>query len=261
MATLHMPPSTQIMPGSHTLPHISYPKPIDESRLPSDASRVAVDWASSFNSLLQAGKANTAAVFLKDSYWRDVLCLSWDFHTFHGPENIDIFHASHPSGWRIKSVEIDSSSSYREPKVAPVDVPGKVKCVQSFITVKTDVGKGRGVVRLLPDQDGTWKCYTLFTVLEELDGYEELNHARRPIGTSHASGDGRKNWKDERVLEENLEGLEPTVLIVGCGQGGLTIAARLKQLGVRSLIVDRIPRVGDNWRNRYHQLVLHDSVW
>jgi len=32
-------------------------------------------------------------------------------------------------------------------------------------------------------------------------------------------------------------------------------------LGVKSLIVDREARIGDNWRSRYHQLVLHDPVW
>lgn len=28
-----------------------------------------------------------------------------------------------------------------------------------------------------------------------------------------------------------------------------------------TLIVDKVDRVGDSWRNRYHQLVLHDPVW
>ena len=51
------------------------------------------------------------------------------------------------------------------------------------------------------------------------------------------------------------------ITVVGAGQGGLTLAARLKQLDVSTLIIDRNDRVGDNWRNRYHQLVLHDSVW
>jgi cation diffusion facilitator CzcD-associated flavoprotein CzcO len=32
-------------------------------------------------------------------------------------------------------------------------------------------------------------------------------------------------------------------------------------LGIKSLLVDREERIGDNWRNRYHQLVLHDPVW
>ena len=32
-------------------------------------------------------------------------------------------------------------------------------------------------------------------------------------------------------------------------------------LGVDALLIDRNDRIGDNWRNRYHQLVLHDPVW
>ena len=47
----------------------------------------------------------------------------------------------------------------------------------------------------------------------------------------------------------------------GAGQGGLTAAARLKMLGVKCLIIDKNESVGDNWRDRYHQLVLHDPVY
>jgi cation diffusion facilitator CzcD-associated flavoprotein CzcO len=32
-------------------------------------------------------------------------------------------------------------------------------------------------------------------------------------------------------------------------------------LGIKCLIIDREKRVGDNWRRRYNQLVLHDPVW
>lgn len=31
-------------------------------------------------------------------------------------------------------------------------------------------------------------------------------------------------------------------------------------LGIQTLIIDKNERVGDNWRKRYHQLVLHDRV-
>jgi cation diffusion facilitator CzcD-associated flavoprotein CzcO len=41
---------------------------------------------------------------------------------------------------------------------------------------------------------------------------------------------------------------------------GLSIAARLTQLDVDTLIVDREARIGDNWRKRYHALVLHNQV-
>lgn len=32
-------------------------------------------------------------------------------------------------------------------------------------------------------------------------------------------------------------------------------------LGIGTLMIDQNDRVGDNWRKRYHQLVLHDPVW
>ncbi len=48
--------------------------------------------------------------------------------------------------------------------------------------------------------------------------------------------------------------------MVGGGQAGLCIAARLHQLGIDTLIVDRHERVGDNWRKRYHSLTLHNEV-
>lgn len=41
----------------------------------------------------------------------------------------------------------------------------------------------------------------------------------------------------------------------------MTAAARLKMLGIDALAIDQNERVGDNWRKRYHQLVLHDPVW
>jgi phytoene dehydrogenase-like protein len=53
-----------------------------------------------------------------------------------------------------------------------------------------------------------------------------------------------------RVTEENFEsGEEPMVVIIdtlGAGQGSLTLAARLKQLGISTSIVERSERIGDN---------------
>lgn len=39
------------------------------------------------------------------------------------------------------------------------------------------------------------------------------------------------------------------------------IAARLNALGIPNLIVEKNPNIGDNWANRYHNLVLHDPVF
>lgn len=132
--------------------------------------------------------------------------------------------------------------------------------VQTFLTTESDVGHGLGVARLV-QQDGKLKAFTLFTSMRELKGHEETTHSRRPEGVSHGGQPGRKNWLERRVADENYENSEPTVLILGAGQGGLTPAARLKMLGVDALIIDRNERIGDNWRQRYHQLVLHDPIW
>ena len=49
--------------------------------------------------------------------------------------------------------------------------------------------------------------------------------------------------------------------IIGGGQGGIALGARLRQLGVPAVIIEKNPRAGDSWRNRYRSLVLHDPVW
>ncbi len=51
------------------------------------------------------------------------------------------------------------------------------------------------------------------------------------------------------------------VLIIGAGQSGLALAAQLQAYGVPCLVAEQNPRIGDNWRNRYDSLILHDPVW
>src|SRR5207247_11157699 len=46
------------------------------------------------------------------------------------------------------------------------------------------------------------------------------------------------------------------VLIIGAGQAGLGVAARLKERGRHALVVDAKPRIGDTWRERWSSLRL-----
>lgn len=258
-APVEVPSSDRVEPGSFPLAIANFPA--GDTHPPSDANGIATQWVESFNKVISSDLSGITDLFLTESYWRDQLCLSWDFHTLEGPQKIISLLSKSKSDPRIKALTLDKSSQLRSPTASVADAEGKTHTVQAFLTVETDVGHGAGLVRLVQDHN-VWKVFTLFTFLKELKGHEESVGKKRPNGVQHGEHTSRKNWLDLRNVENSFEdGQEPTVLILGAGQAGLTVAARLKMLGIKSLIVDREERVGDNWRTRYHQLVLHDPVW
>jgi putative flavoprotein involved in K+ transport len=97
----------------------------------------------------------------------------------------------------------------------------------------------------------------------ELKGFEEKAGETREIGVEHGAIQDRRTWADRRREDATELGVtrQPFVLVVGGGQGGIGLGARLKRIGVPALIVDRLPRPGDAWRRRYKSLCLHDPVW
>ncbi|KAL2807921.1 hypothetical protein BJX63DRAFT_439784 [Aspergillus granulosus] len=157
-------------------------------------------------------------------------------------------------------VEVDRSSAFRQPTACALDGLGNSHGIQFFTTIVLGFGKGRGIIRLV-EESGQWKILTLFTSLVELNGHEEPLNGRRSKGVEHGGRPDRKNWQERREEDAEFNNKEPAVLIIGAGQGGLTAAARLKMLNVDALIIDQNDRIGDNWRQRYRQLVLHDPVW
>ena len=86
---------------------------------------------------------------------------------------------------------------------------------------------------------------------------------RRPKGAEHGANRERLTWKERREQEAAELGrtVQPYVVVVGGGQGGIALGARLAQLGVPAIIVEKNERPGDSWRNRYKSLCLHDPVW
>jgi putative flavoprotein involved in K+ transport len=130
--------------------------------------------------------------------------------------------------------------------------------VEAWFTFETGVARGRGHLRL---RDGVG--YTLLTTMVELKGHEERRGRTRPKGVEHGVHADRRSWAEQRAADAAELGIsrQPYVLIVGGGQGGIALGARLKQLGVPTLIVERNARAGDSWRKRYKSLCLHDPVW
>ena len=177
---------------------------------------IAKGWLSSLSQFLTSGQeAALRQSFIENSYWRDHLCLSWDFHTFHGPAEVTSFASKHPNGIRIKGINLDMKNN-QAVSVASVDQRGDLKGIQLILTVSTDVGSGRGLAKLVQDEsDGQWKAYTLYTALHGLKGHEEILGSRRPNGVAHGTVEDRKCWKDARIIEQEFVGEEPTVLIIG----------------------------------------------
>jgi hypothetical protein len=215
-------------------------------------------WLAAFEDALAARDgAALKSLFVPDSYWRDVLSLTWEIETLTGADAIVKSLQENTPRARPYGFEIDR---LRTPprRVTRAATPA----IEAIFRFETTEGRGSGVLRLVPDASsgGMPKAWTLLTVLEELKGHEERAGRWRPQGKVYSRDFHGPNWLDERISAAAYVDRDPAVLVVGGGQAGLTAAARLGQLGVDTLIVDREQRVGDNWRNRYHALVLHNQT-
>ncbi|WP_291850837.1 NAD(P)/FAD-dependent oxidoreductase [Bradyrhizobium sp.] len=223
-----------------------------------DISVAADDWLNRFEEALAKPDGGALkALFHPDSYWRDVLALSWNIQTLNGADAIlnalpPLARRATPSGFAIDPDRAQPRKVMR----AGTDA------VEAIFKFETMVGRGSGVLRLIPDPDdgNRLKAWTLLTELGELKGFEEQLGVQRPRGNAYSRDFRGPNWLDLRKQSAAYADRDPTVLVIGGGQSGLCIAARLKQLNVDTLIVDREQRIGDNWRKRYHALTLHNQV-
>jgi hypothetical protein len=179
---------------------------------PENFEHATEEWVGKFNKAISSPNlSGLVDLFIPEAFWRDHLCLSWNCHTFKGPERMKEFLTG---GCRLKKITIDRSSDFRRPLITAFDGQGKIQGVQTFLTTESDVGRGMGVARLV-QQEGKLKAFTLFTSMRELIGHEEAIFGRRPEGVAHGGQPGRKNWQERRIADENYEDGDPTVLILG----------------------------------------------
>jgi cation diffusion facilitator CzcD-associated flavoprotein CzcO len=223
-----------------------------------DISTAAQDWLARFESALaEPGDVHLQALFHSEGYWRDVLALSWTIQTINGADAILPALKQAAGGAAPRGFSIDPDRA--APRWVTRAGSGAIEAMFRF---ETAAGRGSGVLRLMPDPgDGDrLKAWTLLTALDELKGFEEQQGRSRPRGEAYSRDFRGPNWLDLRKAASAYADRDPDVLVIGGGQAGLSIAARLTQLQIDTLIVDREARIGDNWRNRYHALTLHNQV-
>jgi len=227
------------------------PSPQPEGKIQragSEDARVTVgEWLQKFQHAVNSGNIGVAVkLFETGGFWRDLVAFTWNLYTAEGQE--DIRKMLEATLKHVKPFTCQMTEANEQDGVAT-----------GWFSFQTSIGRGTGVLRL---RNGL--CWTLLTSLTELIGYEERRGATRALGAEHVVTKGDKpNWFDRRIQEAEELGFcaQPYVLIIGGGQGGLAVGARLKQLNVPTIIVDKYPRAGDQWRSRYKSLCLHDPVW
>jgi putative flavoprotein involved in K+ transport len=216
------------------------------------------DWLGRFEAALAAADVDgLRALFHSESYWRDLLALAWDIATVGGAEAIAGALAAHARQARPSrfAVALDRTPPRNVQRVGTA-------AIEAIFEFETAIGRSSGVLRLTraPRDGGPPRAWTLLTALDELKEFPERIGPSRPTGQSYSRDFRGPNWLDRRQAAAAYADRDPAVLVVGGGQAGLSIAARLGQLEVDTLIVDRWPRIGDNWRQRYHALTLHNQV-
>jgi putative flavoprotein involved in K+ transport len=210
-------------------------------------TQLASAWFADFTSALTRQDIDAAvALFEDDSYWRDLVAFTWNICTQESPAAIrQMLQArlaqTQPSNFMVEGEATEAGG-----------------VIDAWFTFETAVARGRGHLRL---RNG--KAWTLLTTMTELKGFEEKTGAHRVKGAEHGVQPGRKTWLEQRDDEAKTLGhtTQPYVVIVGGGQGGIALGARLRRLGVPAIIIEKNAKAGDSWRKRYKSLCLHDPVW
>ncbi len=212
-----------------------------------DVEKVAKAWLESFSQFVSAKDTEgIISVLDAEAWWRDLFALTWDLRTFHGPEEISAFLENRLEETQFGGIKfIEATLDRPYPDLAWITVQ---------FAFETGVAAGRSVTRLIPSKDGAWKAFVIATNLESLKDHPERVGALR----NHLPNHGK--WVDQRRKEQEFADHDPEVLIIGGGQSGLDVAARLKHLGTSHLIIEKQPRIGNQWRHRYEALCLHDPV-
>ncbi|KAF7553047.1 hypothetical protein G7Z17_g3903 [Cylindrodendrum hubeiense] len=212
-----------------------------------EPTKQAITVLNAFNSALASGdSAALEDCFLaSQAYWKDQLALTYHMRTFYTPSVIAAgFLETRALRGIPGELKLEGAAQFlpATPTLQFIDC-GFVFTTSSpaascsgrmlLLPIKTNVEGGNEVLQ--------WKIWILSTKLEDLDLHPE----------------------DETLLQspgkelEGLETIETDVFIVGGGNAAVALAARLKTLGVESVMAERNPKVGDNWALRYDCMRFH----
>lgn len=218
--------------------------------------RIAEAWLAALSTALEQRQfASVAAMMHPDGYWRDLLTFGWDFRTRHGVPAVE--------SWLRETLSSNSPRNFSlegDPSIGSLGEHRET--LEFFFRFETPLALGRGFARLVADANSaeTLKAFTILTTMKELKAFPEAVGRNRPREDMRVSSRGLENWLDRKNATREFRHNDPAVIIIGAGQSGLMMAARLGQLHISTLVVDKSERIGDVWRKRYHSLKLHNEI-
>ncbi|KAK4238556.1 putative indole-3-pyruvate monooxygenase YUCCA4 [Achaetomium macrosporum] len=238
------PPAADLreMMAKHPLPVVPRESVPEEAMTGNEPTKEAVVVLRKLNAALASNDAHSlASCFLpSQAYWKDSLALTWHLRTFASP---GVIAASLLQTKTLRQLDGEIKVQGDAQFMPATPVLRFIDCTLAFKT-KSPAAICSGRMLLLPaKQEGTteWKIWILSTWLESLDGHPE----------------------DETLLQSRgrelngLDDFETDVFIIGGGNAAVALAARLKVMGVDSVMAERNRQPGDNWALRYDCLRFH----
>ncbi|KAH7906433.1 putative dimethylaniline monooxygenase (N-oxide-forming) [Hygrophoropsis aurantiaca] len=204
-----------------------------------DAEEVAATWLQTFVSDLSRVELRLHESLTDDCYWRDLLAFTQDYRTKHSILEVEEFFAKPIGVAQPTNFRMVPGVRHRRP------VPTKT-FIQGIMKFDTAIAHCTGVFTLVETVDSSWKAWTLVTMMDSLIGVaDRFGQDYLPTPFVHLPS----------LVEADFPGpFEYGAIILGAGQCGLSVAARLENLGISALIIEKAPRVGDSWRFRYESL-------
>lgn len=217
-----------------------------------DGNSILSAWVENFGAALATrDSASLADLFREDGTFRELLALSWDFRNAVGRDAVVELLVAPETTAPLQVGVRAGAPTFR-------DSDDRGETLATFLQFKTATGAGEGYVELVLGDDQVWEASTVLFSLDSLDAYPEQIGALRPAGRVHGPVPNRVPWGEQQDSE--FEDEDPAVVVIGAGHNGLIVAARLRALGIPTLVVESNDRVGDNWRKRYTSLALHTPV-
>lgn len=137
-----------------------------------DAHAIASAWLSDFAKPFEAGDVEgILPSILPNGWFRDILIFTWDNRTARGHDAIRAFLAPKLPNAKISNIRLDDRQ-YFKPTYG--SILGPVLGVVVCFLFETPIAKGQGCARLMQDGEGKWKAISVFLMMQDLKGHEEM---------------------------------------------------------------------------------------